>query len=1284
MGGGFEASLQEGGECGALIALRDWADTPLGSLASWPQSLRTATSLLLRSPAPLVMLWGEDGVMLYNDAYSVFACGRHPKLLGSKVREGWPEVADFNDHVMKVGLAGGTLAYRDQELTLHRHGRPEQVFMNLDYSPVLDEANRPAGVLAVVVETTDRMAADRRQAFRLALEEQLRGLAEPTAMMKAATALLGRHFGVAHVGFAEVEGDGDHIVITQDWDDANLASVAGRWRMDDFGPAVAAEVKAGRTVTIADVNDDPRTRAPEVIAGFARLRTRAVLDVPLMREGRMVGLLFLHDAQPRAWTPDEIALAETVCERLWSAVERAAAEAERERADALRAAQTQILETAVQDTSLTHALETLVHIVEGLSRSGVLGSVLLLDPDGQHLRHGAGPSLPKAYNEAIDGIAVGPSVGSCGTAVHLRRPVHVADIAADPLWADFRELAVSHGLRSCWSTPIFAAKGEVLGTFAMYHRQPREPAPADLELLDFVASSAALLIERRSAEERLRTSETRYRQIVEGAEDFAIVTLDTSGMITGWNTGAERVLGWARDEAIGRSGEMIFTPEDCAKGVPGKEMHRADADDRSVDERWHLRKDGSRFWGSGLMMRLADHPGGYLKMFRDRTGEHQAEAGRRESEERLRLAVDNAEIGFWDVDLVNGRLVWPSRTKAMFGISPDVPVTMQDFYAGLHPDDLAPTSDAFAGATDPARRAVYDVEYRTIGKEDGAVRWVAAKGRGAFDGPGPTARCERVIGTAIDITGRKRVEAELRELNERLEQRVTERTAELRRFRDIVEATISPICAFDADYRLIAFNKAHNDEFRRVNGFDSKLGDVFPDLFIPEQRAVMRALMARALTGERFTVVEEFGRPELGQPFWEITYTPLLDDAGRVIGAFHLALDISDRLLAEAELAAAQEALRQSQKMEAMGSLTGGVAHDFNNLLTPIVGSLDMLQRRGVGGEREQRLIAGAMQSAERAKTLVQRLLAFARRQPLQPSAVDVGRLVEGMADLLASTTGPQVRVAVEVAKSLPPAQADPNQLEMALLNLGVNARDAMPDGGVLRISATRESVREPRGDLRRGHYVRLSVADTGVGMDEATLARAVEPFFSTKGIGKGTGLGLSMAHGLAAQLGGALAIQSRRGVGTNVELWLPVSATTVEEAKAAAPPILPCGQRGLALLVDDEEVVRASTSDMLQELGYRVQEADSGESALAWVNEGAHPDLLVTDHLMPGMTGVDLARALRSRIVDLPVLIVSGYAEAEGVAADLPRLTKPFRSGELAASLAGLTATRPEVEPSA
>lgn len=404
---------------------------------------------------------------------------------------------------------------------------------------------------------------------------------------------------------------------------------------------------------------------------------------------------------------------------------------------------------------------------------------------------------------------------------------------------------------------------------------------------------------------------------------------------------------------------------------------------------------------------------------------------------------------------------------------------------------------------------------------------------------------------------------------------------------------------------------------------------------------------------------------------WDTSLVPMRDDHGRVVRIIGSSRNVTRQVMTE-------EALRQSQKMDAMGHLTGGVAHDFNNLLTPIVGALDLLQRKGLGGEREQRLIDGAVQSADRARILVQRLLAFARRQPLQSVAVDVPGIVSGMADLVSSTAGPQIRVEVDVPANLPFARADPNQLEMALLNLAVNARDAMPEGGTLRITAAIADGALPLPpDLLPGRYITISVADSGVGMDEDTLARAVEPFFSTKGVGKGTGLGLSMVHGLASQLGGAIAISSQPGLGTNVELWLP-QTDEIPEISSNVQPVQLSGRLGTALLVDDEELVRLSTADMLEDLGFHTLEASSGEAAFAMVNRGVQIDLVITDHLMPGMTGSDLARQIREVRPDLPVLLVSGYAEVEGVAPDLPRLVKPFKKHELAKSIAALTSGQP------
>lgn len=655
---------------------------------------------------------------------------------------------------------------------------------------------------------------------------------------------------------------------------------------------------------------------------------------------------------------------------------------------------------------------------------------------------------------------------------------------------------------------------------------------------------------------------------------------------------------------------------------------------------------------------------GYVGTVIDINDRREAEERLALSEEQLRLALDVAEIGQWDVDQATGSMFWPPRVKAMFGISPEVPVTLEDFLNGVHSDDREKTRSAYESASNPELRALYDVEYRTVGKEDGVVRWVAAKGRGLFDAQGV---CYRVLGTAIDITARKAAELRLHELNDQLEQEVTERTAERNRVWEMSRDLLG-IMGFDG------LLKAINPAWETTLGRDTEtlLALSFREQVHPDDHRAVEQVMERLLRGETVERFEDRLAHADGSWRW-ISWT--LVPEGDVFYA--VGRDVTPEKETAEELAYAQEALRQSQKMEAMGQLTGGVAHDFNNLLTPIVGSLDLLQRKGVGNEREQRLIEGAIQSADRAKILVQRLLAFARRQPLQPTAVDVRRLVKGMADLLSSTTGPQVRVIVEAADNLPLAQADPNQLEMALLNLGVNARDAMPDGGTLKISATRDNVRSPRGALRRGHYVRLSVADTGVGMNDATLARAVEPFFSTKGIGKGTGLGLSMAHGLAAQLGGALTISSQEGVGTIVELWLPVSISAADLDDAPSDPTTVSAARGLVLLVDDEDVVRASTADMLEEFGYEVQQANSGDVALAMVADGLKPDLLVTDHLMPGMNGVQLASALRGVIPELPILIVSGYAEADEIMPALPRLTKPFRMAELAARLAALTPVR-------
>lgn len=372
----------------------------------------------------------------------------------------------------------------------------------------------------------------------------------------------------------------------------------------------------------------------------------------------------------------------------------------------------------------------------------------------------------------------------------------------------------------------------------------------------------------------------------------------------------------------------------------------------------------------------------------------------------------------------------------------------------------------------------------------------------------------------------------------------------------------------------------------------------------------------------------------------------------------------------------AEEGLRHAQRLEALGQLTGGVAHDINNLLTPIIGSLDLLRMRH-DDERSRRQIGAALASADRAKSLVSRLLAFARRQVLQPRPVDIGQVVGSLRDFIASSLGSSIKLIIDVAEGLPPARVDPVQLELAIINLTLNSRDAMPAGGTLTITASaRDAEPAPSPELRPGRYVCITIADTGEGMDEATLQKAVEPFFTTKGLGKGTGLGLSMVHGLAAQSGGRFELTSRLAFGTTASLWLPTSNGPVEGAIGDEAATLGATGRRTILVVDDEDLVRATTADLLSELGYHVVEASSARDALIHLQKGLHADLIITDQKMPGMTGRELALEVMATNAGLPVLLVTGYDELSGDGPQaLEILAKPFRYSDLANKVAALLA---------
>ncbi len=365
----------------------------------------------------------------------------------------------------------------------------------------------------------------------------------------------------------------------------------------------------------------------------------------------------------------------------------------------------------------------------------------------------------------------------------------------------------------------------------------------------------------------------------------------------------------------------------------------------------------------------------------------------------------------------------------------------------------------------------------------------------------------------------------------------------------------------------------------------------------------------------------------------------------------------------------AEEQLRQAQKMEMVGQLTGGVAHDFNNLLMVIITNLELMRRLFPSTPVSNRLIESATQSARRGAALTQRLLAFSRRQELTLAAHDLAELIRGMRDLLVRSLGAAFDLHLDVQDNLPAAAVDSNQLELAILNLVVNARDAMPDGGRIEVSLR---LQDPPAELSlaQASHLRIAVTDQGSGMDEDTLRRATEPFFSTKPPGKGTGLGLSMIHGLASQLGGALRLSSSVGSGTTAEIWLPAAGPdvlTVRTATLRADEIVPMEPLNV-LLVDDDPLVGEGTRGILETLGHRVQLANSGSAAIACIETGTPVDLLITDYSMPSMTGTQLAQRVRQLRPELPIILASGYAEGPGAEGlELPRLTKPYGAGALA-----------------
>jgi PAS domain S-box-containing protein len=563
-----------------------------------------------------------------------------------------------------------------------------------------------------------------------------------------------------------------------------------------------------------------------------------------------------------------------------------------------------------------------------------------------------------------------------------------------------------------------------------------------------------------------------------------------------------------------------------------------------------------------------------------------------------------------------------------------------------------------------------------------------------------------VISTAVpslvlsaDVAVRRRAESQLRQLHIATEGTVDARTADLRHANQALRMEVDErkrveaeserrrlqlegaqrlldgvqdhaIFMLDAAGNVISWNKGAH----RIQGYeaDEIVGQHLSIFYTADDRAAgvpEKALATAAREGKYES--EAWRLRKDGSQFWSaVVIEAIRDESGALTGFAKITRDISERREARQRLEAARDQLAQSQKMEALGQLTGGIAHDFNNVLAVVLSNLELLRQRAALPIPLLRLVDNSEQAIERATALTQRMLAFARRQDLRPEAVDIAQLVAGMVELLKRTLGSQIIIETKIPCTLPRAMVDANQLELAIMNLTLNARDAMPTGGNLTIVADARILESGCSGLISGHYVRLSVTDTGVGMDLSVLARAGEPFFTTKGVGKGTGLGLAMVQGLAEQSGGRLELESIPAKGTSAIIWLPVAKTVAAIAAEGAQPKL-ISRPLTILVVDDDPLVLMGTVGMLEDLGHAVVEATTGEAALAVLQSAEPVDVLITDQAMPGMTGTELIKAARAECPGLPVILATGYAEPAGIEAGIPILKKPYLPRALGSAIA-------------
>ena len=958
-----------------------------------------------------------------------------------------------------------------------------------------------------------------------------------------------------------------------------------------------------------------------------------------------------------------------------------------------------MLERIAAGVPLPQVLEHMLHAIEAQSSVPLRASVALVDDTGALLLHGAAPSLPDVFNAALDRVQIGPQAASWGAAAHAGSPVYVEDIATDPRWAAWRDLALAHGVRACWSTPIKAPDGRLLGVFSNYYETRRLPTAHDIDAIALVTRSAALAIERHLMDAALRRSGDRWRAMFDGMQEaffLAEALRDGQGRVADFrflevNPAFERQSGMKEGDTLGHTlREMIpgvpsQIMDTFAQVVETGEPAQFEFAVPAPKDAWfeaRARKDG----GDRIMALFLDVTARKAAETELWEGQHRKNfllaLGDRLRELHLQSAIEQTaclglgqhlSLGLvavldWAGDGAAPVVSTSWRSDADLAredaLAPDQ--FGEEFYEALRKGRTAYLQPLLAQEGGDIRPSAIVVPMRRWARQGGAllVRPLSTSQIKAGD----LAFIEEVAERMCDAVERSQYS---RMLEQRVEQAITERDRIWRMSPEL-------LAVIDAKGRFASVNPA----VQPILGWSPEqfLSMGLAELIHPDDLEKTRAAWSLgeqpgAAQGVRH-LENRVQRREGGYSWitWSMSWSQdNLYVAGR---------DDSD-LKAQAEaLADTENALRQAQKMEAVGRLTGGIAHDFNNMLQGITGALYLIQRKLAAGvpEQAQRFITVAMDSANRAAHLTQRLLTFSRRQPIDPKPFSVEAALQSMTDLFHRYTGERVTLVFDLEPGLWAVNCDRNQFENAMLNLVINACDSMPNGGVLTIAAANArldaaSLRQDPG-INPGAFVEVTVSDMGCGMPPDVLAHAFDPFFTTKPLGEGTGLGLSMTYGFAKQAGGGAMLESAVGVGTSVKLYLPRHEGAPElaaEAIQAAGPQTAAPGKSVVIVVEDDTNVREMVRECLMEMGLHVLTAADGEAGLELVTSTQNTSLLVTDVGLPNLNGRQLADAARVAHPGLRVLLMTGYAESAASAGGfleegMELIVKPFSLDALGA----------------